>query len=230
MAKNNRIAEERTNGASPPSGAWTTTQAYTLAVVCLVLGIALGYLLRGSAPSTPAVAASSPTPASVPSGNMGPAQIPGMAGVPGAQMSPQAADQAAEPFLAALKRNPKDVDVLTKLGNLYYDAQLYQKAIEYYGQVLQITPNNADVRTDFGTSYWYLGNPDRAIAEFEKSLAARPNHPGTLFNMGVVKWQGKSDPKGAIAAWERLLQTNPGYAEKQRVLELIERAKQHAKG
>lgn len=225
MAKTVRILEET---PSHPSGAWTTVQAYTLAVVCLALGIALGYLLRGSAPS--AAVAAEPAPAGVPSGNVGPAQIPGMAGVPGAQANPALVDKAAEPFLASLKNNPKDVEALTKLGNLYYDAQLYQKAIGYYDQALKITPKNADVRTDMGTAYWYMGDADRAIAEFEKSLAAQPNHAHTLFNMGVVKWQGKSDPKGAVAAWEQLLKTNPDYPEKGRVLELIERAKQHSKG
>ena len=34
--------------ASHPK-AWTDTQAYMLAVFCLVLGVALGYLFRGSA-------------------------------------------------------------------------------------------------------------------------------------------------------------------------------------
>jgi len=64
------------------------------------------------------------------------------------------------------------------------------------------------VRTDLGTAYWYTGNADKAIASFEQALAIRPNHPGTLFNLGIVKWQGKKDPKGAVVAWEKLLQTN----------------------
>jgi hypothetical protein len=37
------------------------------------------------------------------------------------------------------------------------------------------------------------------------------------------------DPAGAVQAWERLLQTNPGYPQKQQVLDLIAKAKQHAK-
>ncbi len=210
-------------------GSWTTVQAYTLAVVCLAFGIALGYLLRGSAPSSPGAAAAPPSSASVPSANMGPAQIPGMGAVPGAASNPALVDQAATPLLEALKKNPRDVDTLIKLGNLYYDGQLYPKAVEYYEPALKITPKNVDVRTDLGTCYWYMGNADRALAEFQRSLTDRPNHGHTLFNMGVVKWQGKGDPKGAVAAWEQLLKTNPDYPEKARVLELIERAKQHSK-
>ncbi|HEX6907785.1 MAG TPA: tetratricopeptide repeat protein, partial [Terriglobales bacterium] len=79
-------------------------------------------------------------------------------------------------------------------------------------------------------AYWYSGNADKAIAEFNQALKYNPTHPGTLFNMGVVKWQGKMDPAGAVQAWERLLQTNPNYQQKQQVLDLIAKAKQHAKG
>ena len=83
------------------------------------------------------------------------------------------------------------------------------------------------MRTDLGTSYWYTGDPDKAIASFEKALAIRPNHPGTLFNLGIVKWQGKKDPKGAVLVWEKLLKTNPDYPQKDQVEMLIERAKMH---
>jgi cytochrome c-type biogenesis protein CcmH/NrfG len=206
---------------------WTTMQAYTLAVVCLLLGGAIGYLLRGSEPAAvlPAQAAVTQAPA-----NMAPGQIPGFSGVPGSGNSPEMVDRAAQPMLEALRKNPKDSDTLAKIGNLYYDAQLYPKAIEYYQQALKITPGNADVRTDMGTAMFYLGDSDKALAEFQKSLSYKPNHPNTLFNSGIVKWQGKNDAKGAIAAWEQLLKTNPNYPERQKVEDLLTRAKEHAKG
>jgi tetratricopeptide (TPR) repeat protein len=80
-----------------------------------------------------------------------------------------------------------------------------------------------------GTSLWYTGDADGAIAEFQKALKYQPYHPDTLFNLGIVRWQGKSDPKGAIEAWEQLLEKNPGYPQKQQLQEYIEKAKQHAK-
>lgn len=212
--------------ATVTGAGWTTTQAYTLAVVCLLLGGALGYLLRGSEPAAVAPLQAQ-APVQQPAGNMGPGQIPGFGGVPGSGSSPEMVDKAAQPMLEALKRNPKDVDTLARLGNLYYDSQLYARAIDYYQQALKITPSNANIRTDMGTAMFYLGDSDKALGEFAKSLQYQPNHANTLFNMGIVKWQGKKDVQGAIAAWEQLLKTNPDYPERQKVQDLLARAKEH---
>jgi len=218
---------------------FTSVQAYTLAVITLAIGIAVGYFARGSSPSTSgmnvpenAQAAMATPPNSAPAGapaNMGPGQLPGS--TPQQQAaSPEMLTKTAEPLLAQLKTNPNNAEVLVQLGNIYYDGQSFPQAIEYYEKALKLQPNNPDVRTDLGTSYWYTGDPDKALANFNKSLAIRPNHPGTLFNVGIVEWQGKKDPKAAIVAWEKLLQTNPNYPQKDQVQMLIERAKMHGAG
>ncbi len=211
---------------------FTTAQAYTLAVITLAIGIAVGYFARGSASVTaPAESAQAAVPAATGNAPMGAAQLPGI-GSPQQQqvISPEALAKAAEPFLTQLKSNPNDFETLAKLGNLYYDSQAYPQAIQYYEKALAVQPNNVDVRTDLGTSYWYTSDPDKAIANFEKALAVRPNHPGALFNLGIVEWQGKKDPKAAVVVWEKLLATNPDYPQKDQVQSLIERAKMHGAG
>ena len=201
---------------STPNPAWTSTQAYVLAVFCLLLGVALGYLFRGS--GFP-VAQPATTPALEASGLQ--TQQP--------DSSAQAAlAQAAAPLLNAVNKDPNDYDSLVKLGNLFYDGQQYPSAIQYYERALTIHPENPDVRTDMGTAYWYTGNVDKAIAAMETSLKYRPVHPQTLFNLGWVRWQGKADPKGAVEAWERLLQANPDYPQRQQVEQYIAKAKEHA--
>ena len=205
------------------SGMWTTTQAYTLGVVCLVAGLAIGYLLRGSdvftsgAPSSQAAAPASSSPASFPMPN---------AGINlGAQTS-EAVDKAAAPLIAQLQANPNNADVATRIGNLYDDAKMYPKAIEYYEKSVKLSPGNPDVLTDLGTAYFYNGNSDQALKDFDRALKVRPNYPQTLFNLGIVKWQGKDDIKGAVAVWNQLLQTNPNYPDKQKVEEMLAQAKQ----
>jgi cytochrome c-type biogenesis protein CcmH/NrfG len=223
------MSETAQNNNSNSTAGFTTVQAYTLAVITLAIGIAVGYFARGSA-SVPTAGkdVQASAPSAMGSTPMGSAQLPGIGSTQQQQAaSPEMIAKAAEPLLAQLKTNPKDFDTLEKLGNLYYDSQAYPQAIEAYEKALTVQPNNADVRTDLGTAYWYTGNADKAIASFEQALAIRPNHPGTLFNLGIVKWQGKKDPKGAVVAWEKLLQTNPDYPQKDQVQTLIERAKMH---
>jgi cytochrome c-type biogenesis protein CcmH/NrfG len=195
---------------------WSSTQAYMLAAFCLVLGVTLGYLFRGSAPQE-----ANATAAGASSQNASPHADP-------AQMKAML-DQATAPLLAALQQNPNDFDSTVRLGNTYYDAQQYPDAIQYYEKALQLQPNNPDVITDLGTAYWYTGDPDQAIVRFKKSLQLRPNHAGTLFNMGIVEWQGKMNPGAAVTAWEQLLKTNPDYPQKQQVEDFIAKAKQHMK-
>jgi cytochrome c-type biogenesis protein CcmH/NrfG len=194
-----------------------------MAVICLLLGLALGYLLRGSSSATPVVAAAAASTASVP--DIGPTQVPGMGGMPVGVSSAELADKAVALLLESLKQNPKDVAKLVEIANTYYDAKVYNKAIQYYGDALKITPKNVDVRTDMATAYWYIGDADHAIAEMEKALSFDPTHAQTLFNLGIVKSQGKRDAKGAIAAWRKLLETNPNYPNRQSVEQLIEQAR-----
>jgi tetratricopeptide (TPR) repeat protein len=201
---------------------WTSAQAYILAVFCLVLGVALGYLFRGSA-SPAAETAAAAVPASA--GQDTPTQAQ-----PTPEQQKAMLDEALAPLLATLKTNPDDVDTIVKVGNLYFDGRQYPEAIKYYQLAAKSQPKNADLLTDLGTSLWYTGDADGAIAEFQKALKYQPDHPGTLFNLGIVRWQGKSDPKGAVEAWEELLQKNPDYPQKQQLQEYIEKAKQHAKG
>jgi len=205
--------------------AWTAGQAYTMAVVCLLLGLAVGYLLRGSATAGVAQAAVAAPSAQ----DIGPAQMPGMGGMPAGKPDTDLVDKAVAPMLEAVKRNPQDTAALTEIGNTYYDAKIYDKAIQYYAEALQVAPKNVNVRTDLATAYWYLGDADRALAELEKSLAQEPTHAQSLFNLGIVKWQGKKDPQSAIAAWEKLIKTNPNYPERQNVEQLIEHAREYTK-
>ncbi len=211
---------------------FTSVQAYTLAIITLVIGIAVGYFARGSAPTAVASEAAQTTtaPAATGGAGLGAGQLPGIGSPQQSAASPEMLAQAAAPLLAKLQTNPKDLETLRQLGNLYYDGQAFPQAIEYYNKALAIDPKNPDVLTDLGTAYWYTGDADKALAEFDKSLAIRPNHPGTLFNVGIVKWQGKKDPKGAVVVWEELLRTNPNYDQKEQVQTLIERAKMHGAG
>lgn len=197
---------------------WTSVQAYSLAVICLLIGIAGGWLVRGSATTSGAA----PVPAAS-TADPGPGSQP-----PTEAQLQKMADTQVAPLLEKLKADPNNAGVLSSIGNVYYDTQQYPKAIEYYGRALNVQPANSSVRTDMATAIWYLGDADNAIKEFQKSLTYEPNKANTLFNLGIVQWQGKMDIKGAVATWQKLLDTNPNYEGKSQVLELMAQAQKHS--
>jgi tetratricopeptide (TPR) repeat protein len=99
--------------------------------------------------------------------------------------------------------------------------------VKYYESSLKIDPKATDVRTDLGTAYHLMGQPDRAISEYDEVLKVDGKHANALFNEGMVKWQDKMDLNGAVAAWKRLLETNPNYPQRDNVQRLIAQAEQH---
>lgn len=191
---------------------WTYQRALLLMAICLLAGIAGGWAIRGGRPAiaeSAKVVSTPPVPPANAAQSSSPAQLRAMA------------DSQAAPQVLKLKSDPRNLEMLTSIGNVYYDAQQYQVAVDYYGRVLQINASDAAVRTDMATAYWYMGNADTAIAEFNKALIYAPSNPNALFNLGLVKWQGKHDGAGALADWKKLLATNPNYGAKDKVEQMM---------
>jgi len=198
---------------------WTSKQALILVTLCLAAGMTGGWLIRGLQAS-PASSVAQPRAVSLSAAETAAPANPATPSTSPVRLR-EMADAQAAPLLAKLKANPKDPDTLVSIGNLYYDAQQYSVAVDYYNRALQSRPSDASVRTDMATAYWYLGNIEEAIAQFDKALAVSPTNPNTLFNLGLVKWQGKHDSAGAIALWKKLLDSNPNYEQKDKVLQML---------
>lgn len=159
--------------------------------------------------------------------------LPSTAGSTPAPMATTAAPATAlvdERTLTAyrhiLARDPTNVEAAISAGNLLYDARRYIEAIPLYRQASALRPSDINVSTDLGTALWYTGQADEALAQYAKSLALNPTHPQTLFNIGIVKADGKRAYADAIAAWEKLLATNPDYGDVVKVRSLIAGARQ----
>jgi len=193
---------------------WTNKQALILMTLCLLVGITVGWFLGSG--QTPRNASAKPVDHAPPATNAPPA-----AQAPDPARLKQMADQQAAPLLSKLNADPNNPDLMISVGNVYYDAQQYPVAVGYYSRALRSRPSDAAVRTDMATAYWYMGNADMAIAEFNKALTYAPNNANTLFNLGLVKWQGKHDAAGAIADWKKLLAADPNYEAKDKVEQML---------
>jgi cytochrome c-type biogenesis protein CcmH/NrfG len=202
--------------SATPSSEWQVKQVYALAVVCLVIGLAVGYLFRGSRSSVPAAS-------SMQAANAGPGATAHAGGAPagmGAQggmtsqpvtldQMKQMADKKAEPLLAKLKDDPKNADLLIEVGKIYLSTHQFKEAAEYFGKSLEVKPKNTPIRTQMASCLYYSGDVDGAIKQLELATQDDPKDANSLFNLGYIRWQGKKDTKGALAAWSQLLKTNP---------------------
>ena len=195
------MASEPNTGTTAVSG-WQTKQAYAMAVICLVVGLAIGYLFRGSqSPAAPAQPAANAQPAA-PAGHMG-------GNRPSLEQMKQMADKKAAPLLEKLKGNPNNSDLLIQVAKIYLATHQFKEAASYYDKSVQADPKNIANRTSLASCLYYSGDVDGAIKQLEQALHYDPKDADSLFNLGMIKWQGKQDEKGALAAWQQLLKSNP---------------------
>ncbi len=182
---------------------WKTTQVYAMAGICLVIGLALGYLFRGSA-SRPVQ--TSPVPQMASTGGVPESKPPQM---PSLEDMKRMADKKAEPLLAKLKTDPNNSDLLNQIGTLYKATHQFKEAAGYYQKAVDANPKNVAARTDLASCLYYQGDADGAINQLQQSLSYDPKDANTLFNLGMIRLQGKKDPSGAVSAWQQLLKLNP---------------------
>ena len=214
--------EEQAQQSGKTTGNWSVTQTYAMAAVCLVIGVLVGFLVRGSASAVqaaPAAAQAQPA-ASAPPGGMGQQPMPTL------EEMKHMADKQAEPLLATLKTDPKNAALLNKTALTYKAAHQFKEAITYFQKALDVDPKNVAIRDDMASCMYYTGDVDGALDQLNKSLTYDPKHPGTLLNIGIIKWQGKNDVKGAVASWQTLLKLNPNFPQKEAVEHLITQAQQ----
>ena len=186
---------------STAGSAWQGKQVYAMAVICLVVGLAIGYLFRGSR---------SPATQAKPIAAAQTAAHPGMGGhMPSLEEMKQMADKKAAPLLEKLKGDPNNSDLLFQVGNIYKATHQFKEATSYYEKALHIAPKNVAIRTELASCLYYNGDVDGAITQLQQSLRYDPKDANSLFNLGMIKWQGKQDSKGAMAAWQQLLKSNP---------------------
>jgi cytochrome c-type biogenesis protein CcmH/NrfG len=184
------------------------------ALVSLFLGLAVGYgttAPRMSESLLQASTAPADTRMPAPSGKLDPEDVK------------QTADQQAAPLLAKIESDPKNPELLLRLGAIYYVAQQYQDATGWYSRAVQADPRNLPARNKLAASLFRQGDAGAAIQQLRAALRISPTDADSLYNLGVIDLGGKGDVRGALAAWQKLLQSNPQLSpdRKAAVLQLI---------
>jgi cytochrome c-type biogenesis protein CcmH/NrfG len=208
-----------------PKSTWQPRPLLAMCAVCLATGFLAGYLLRGSA-SAPVQA---PSAAATPSAQAMASAVPAQTTQPNLDDLQRMADKKAEPLLVKLKSDPTNPQLWNQVGLIYKSAHQFKQSEGYFEKSLQYDPKNLGVRADYASCMYYTGDVDGALAQLNQSLTYDPKHAGTLMNIGIIKWRGKNDANGAIAAWEQLLHDHPDFPQKEVVKQMLTQARRTAK-
>lgn len=125
----------------------------------------------------------------------------------------------------AVAKDPKNVQLWIRLGNLSMDGGRFQEAIDAYQEALKFDPKNADVRVDMGTCYRSAGKPDVAVKEYRKALEVNANHLNAHKNLGVVLAYDLGDKVQAVREFEKVLQIAPNAPDAVQIQQEIQKLK-----
>ena len=200
----------RVRPAPAPAAQGVTGTAWIFLAAGLLCGGAIGYTLHGAV--APREEGGAPMgPADVMSGasageGMPPGQMP-QGQMPQGQM-PQEVVKMISEYRQRLAANPNDVDANIGMGNLFFDSNQWDRAVDSYQRALEQAPGNADVRVDMAVALHNLGQNQKAKDEMERVTRESPAHRNAWLNLGVVSAQ-LGDRAGAIKAWEQYLKLDP---------------------
>ncbi|MGB7437193.1 MAG: tetratricopeptide repeat protein [Candidatus Acidiferrum sp.] len=195
-------------------------QVYAVAGFCFVVGLLLGYTILGPR-AIPTIGRGTPPAAASNS-------IPGNAATHPQitlQQMKQMADVQASGLVEKAKTDPNNATLLLQIARIYLGSHQFKDAADYFEKALKIQPKDVSARTELASCLYYSGDVDAALDQLNQVLKYSPKDVNALFNLGMIKYRGKKDGAGAIAAWQKLLRENPNLDRKPIVEQLIAEAK-----
>jgi superkiller protein 3 len=113
-------------------------------------------------------------------------------------------DGAVGAYQKALVFNPVNPKVHMSLGKIYYNEKnLYYESVNAYKKAIDLDPQSVEARMGLGEVYEDKGLYKDAIEEYRRVIELDSKHTGAMYNLAVV--YEKTDPKEAIAQWERYI-------------------------
>lgn len=140
-----------------------------------------------------------------------------------------------EGYKMILEKNPKDLQALIGLGNIYFEkgelfeeSQYHEKAVEYYRKALDVDSKNDNVRLDMAIEYTKLQMNDIALRELNTILSNNANHETAHFYVGTILMD-KQDLQGALRHFKKYQELAPNGPAAPRVSYYIEQIEQASK-
>jgi tetratricopeptide (TPR) repeat protein len=169
----------------------------TASTALMVVGFGIGFAIMYTYVSPRAAEISRPLPQFTPQTAAGAAQV-----------NPEEIRQLED----LLRAEPRNFEALRRLGNLRYDERNFNEAAALYAQALEVQ-DDPNVRSDRGGALLQGNRIDEAIVELQNVLNKEPTHAQALYIMGVALLEGRRDHAGALAHWNKLVESHPDLPE-----------------
>ncbi len=131
--------------------------------------------------------------------------------------------KAEQAYLHILQKTPKDLEALRTLGNIAFDRDQSEQAIDYYKRYLAVKPDDINVKTDMATMYLAKGEAETAIGMYQKVLAEKPGFFQPLFNLGIA-YKASGDAEKSKEYFEQAKKAAPDDRARAQVDEVMARA------
>lgn len=151
----------------------------------------------------------------------------GGAGRPAPVAAPAAGAAAAAPgapleeLQRAVERDPENPRLLTALGNAWYDADDWNRAIDVYEKARRKAPEDPNLLSDLGAAYRNRGEFRRAVPLFERAQKNDPKHWQSLLNLVLIHAYDLHDSAAAQKWLDELKRRYPEIPDLDRIQERI---------
>ena len=96
------------------------------------------------------------------------------------------ADQRIETLKSQLFDSPEDFELLSALGDAYFESQRYIEAIKIYEKAIKIDPKSADSLNDLALSQFYTGSNEAALASATKAVEVDSSYKHGWLTKGFI--------------------------------------------
>jgi len=141
-----------------------------------------------------------------------------------AQLDQAYLPEARKSYQHILEHEPNNLDAIRALGNIAFDLEQPDQAVEYYQRYLKQKPDDLEVQTDLGTMYLSARRTDEALKQYESVLKVNPSFFQAQFNTAIA-YRTMGDTEKTLAALEKSRTLAPDDKTRNQVDQLIARAK-----
>ena len=91
-----------------------------------------------------------------------------------------------ETLKARVEKKPESTQLLSELGDAYFEVKQFREAIPIYARVAELNPQDADAHNDLGLSLFYTGAREEGLASVTKAIEADPTYKHAWLSMGFI--------------------------------------------